>query len=247
MKKSNWLMLALFAALAAGLRSWENRVGFDEAGLPVRSLPGVALPVALLAAAVYFTVAARRLPAGRGTAGDLSACFRFQRNTAAVACAVAGAFLVMLGAAASLIRGTDTGPALLLPVCFAAAALCVLYTAFALYRGIGVHEAALLIPVAVLAVHLIFLYRADASDPVLAHIYVEILAVVMLTFSSLERAAFAFRNGSPRLWLPAGALSVILASAAAVTGGLSTAALLGGCALVETGFLASAAFDTSLP
>ena len=124
-----------------------------------------------------------------------------------------------------------------------AAALCLLYAVFALYRGAAVQGVALLVPVCALAVYLILLYRADAFDPVLARTCVELLAVAALTFSALERAAFAFRNGSPRVFLPACAMSVVLAlCAAAEGGGFARLALFLGGALVEAGFLLAAEF-----
>ena len=238
MKKSNWLILMLFAVAAAGLRVWQGLSGFDEAGLAIRgSLPGILLPAVLALAAAYFILSARSLPA-RGTARGLTETFRFEG--ASSACAVTGAFLILVGAAASVMSGGRSTQTLLLAVFAMAAAVCLLYAAFALYRGNEVQGVALLVPVCCLVVYLVFLYRADASDPVLARIYVEILAAALLTVGSLELAAFAYRAGSPRVYVPVNALAVILAvTAAAERQSLASLLLFTGCALIALGFLAA--------
>ncbi len=237
MKKSNWLALAIFAAAAIGLRVWQLQTGFEETGLARGgNLPGLLLPLVLVAAGVYFVVAARRLPARRNAAGGISDCYAAE-NAAALACTVAGVFLVCIGAALNalgfeLLR-------VLLAVFAVAAAVSVLCVVFALRRGSVVQGVALLVPVCALIVYLILLYRADAADPVLARAYVEILAVAALTFSALERAAFAFLDGAPRICVPAGAVAALLAlTAAAERQSLPSVLLFVGCALAEIGFLA---------
>ena len=245
MKKTSWIALILFSAAAAALRAVQCRTGFDESGLPAGGVPlRAAVPCVLLLAAAYFVLSARGLSANRGACGGLSENFHFSGNTAAAACAITGAFLVMAGAAASAAgRGSLRQGALVLAVVGAAGAVCVLYAVFALYRDGGARGTAQLVPVCALVVYLIFLYRADASDPVLAGVYVELLALAALTYSALERAAFAFQNGAPRLYLPVGALSVVLAlAAAAECRSLAAVLLLAGCAFVELGFLAAAEF-----
>ena len=242
MKRSKWLILARVAAAAAGLRAWQAVTGFEGSGLPVRgNLPGVLLPILLTLAVLYFLFAARGLPS-RKDRGELEDCFRFQ-NMPAVFCAVSGAFLVMAGAALAAVSHMAL-LLLLLSVFGVAAAVSVLATVFALYRGSETSGVALLVPVWALIVYLIVLYRAEATDPVIARVYVNILAVAALTFSALERAAFAFRDGSPRVWLPACAMAAILSlAAAAERRGLASALFFIGCALVELAFLAAAEFD----
>jgi len=239
MKKSNWLLLALSAVSAVLLRVWQNRTGFEESGLAIRgNLPGILLPVVLAAAAAYFIVSLRALP--KRCEEPLSARFRFRGNLAAVFCAVAGAFLVMSGAALSIV--SRSGRVEVLLALFAiAAAVCVLGTVFALSRGGEASGLALLVPVCALLVYLIYGYRANASEPVLARIYIAILAGCALTLSSLKRVAFAYRDGTPRSFAVTGAMAVILALAAAADGtGLSAAMLFAGCAAIELGFLAAA-------
>lgn len=241
----NKLAAVSAAALAAAvLRAAQWRTGFDEAGLAVKgNLPGMLLPAVLILTAAYAAFSARKLPAKRGETGDLAGGFCFAGNMPAVLCAVAGVFLVVFGAALRLLGGA--APADFLLGMFAVvAALCVLYAVFALYRGNEVQGVALLVPVCCLVVYMIFLYRADASDPVLARIYIEILAVALLTYAALERAAFAFRGGSPRAYRIAGAMACVLAAAAAGEfKSPSATLLLVGCALTELGFLCAAELE----
>ena len=242
MKKISWAALIVFSAAAAALRALQCRTGFDEAGLPVGGvLLRAAVPGVLLLAAAYFVLAARRLSAKRGDCGRFSENFHFSGDTTAAACAIIGVFLVMAGAAASVLgRGSLRQGALVLAMAAAAGAVCTLGGVFVLYRGVDARGTMQLIPVCSLVIYLVFLYRADASDPVLAGIYVELLALAALTYSALERVAFAFRNGAPRLCFSAGALSVVLAlTAAAECRSLAAALLFAGCAFMELGFLAA--------
>lgn len=242
MKKKQWLLLALFAALSAILRILQNATGFDDSGLAVRgNLPGLLLPIVLVMAAGGFFWTTRELPTRRGAAKGLSDSFRFD-DTFALTGAVSGAFLICGSAVLTLAGYGASGMALLTPLAVVSG-VCLLYTVFTLYRGGEPQGLALLAPVCCLAVYLVFLYRADASDPVLARIYIEILTVAALAFSSLERAAFSYRDGAPRFYVIASALAVILAVTAAAGGqSLASAALFAGCALIELGFLASATF-----
>lgn len=243
MKKTSWIALMAFSAAAAALRALQCRTGFDEAGLPAGGAAlRVAVPCVLLLAAAYFVLASRALPAKRGTCGGLAESFCFSGNTTAAACVIAGAFLVMAGAAASAVgRGSPLRS--VLAVVGAAGAVCTICAVFALYRDGEARGTLLLVPACSLVVYLIFLYRADASDPVLAGVYVELLALAALTYSALERAAFAFRNGAPRLCFSVGALSVVLAlAAAAECRSLAAVLLFAGCAFAELGFLAAAGF-----
>lgn len=246
MKKTSWAALILFSAASAALRALQCRTGFDGAGLPVGSaMLRAGVPCVLLLAAAYFVLAARVLPAKRGECGSIAENFHFSGNAAAAAYAIAGAFLVMAGVVAlALGRGSLRQGALALAAAGAVGGACALGTVFVLYRDVDVRGTVLLIPVCSLVVYLIFLYRADASDPVLAGIYVEILALAALTYSALERAAFAFRNGSPRLYFSVSALSVMLAvTAAAECRSVAAVLLFAGCAFVELGFLAAAEFN----
>ena len=243
MKKTNWLTLAGFAVAAALLRVLQDLTGFEESGLAKRgNLPGVLLVLVLISAAAYFFAVSRRLPARREGA-DLAGNFAFE-GMAAVFCVVAGAFLVMVSGVASVIGGSGALKTLLLAIFAIAAGVGMLYAAFALYRGGETPGLALLIPVCALIAHFIVLYRVNSSDPVLARIYVETLAVAGLMLAAVELAAFAFRIGSPRMWLPVTATAVVLSlTVAADRQSLASLVLYVGSALIGLGFLASARFE----
>lgn len=245
MKKTTWLVWSCFAAAAVGLRAWQTLAGYEESGLARQGfLPGALLPLVLLAAAACLALSARSLPGRRDDVLRLAADFRFEGNMPAVLCGVTGSFLVMLGGGLYAVNAAGAAAKLLLALFAVFAAACALYVVFALARRNEAQSIALLAPVCALIVFLVFVYRADASNPVLARTYVEILAVAALTFSATQRAAFAYGDSSPRRYVPVSAMAALLAlTAAAEGGGLARCALLAGCAAVELGFLAAAEFQ----
>jgi len=247
MKKSNWLIWILFTAGAMGLRAWQMLAGFESSGLAKHGfVPGLLLPAVLLAAALLFALRARTLPARRDDVLRLRREFRFADNLPAVLCVVTGSFLVMLSGGLFAVSAAGSVTRLLLALFAAASGACALYVVFALYRGSEAQGIALLVPICALIDFLVYLYRADASDPVLARTYIEILAVAALTLSTTQRAAFVFGGSAPRRYVPVSAVAALLALTAAVEGGgLSRLALLVGCAAVELGFLAAADFEAS--
>ena len=237
MKKTNWLILAAASVAALLLRLWQNASGFESTGLAVPgTAPALLLPALLAVTAVYFVFDARRLPRRGEHGADLAESFVFSRTTALPA-AVSGGLLVLLSGGAQLMgRGSLKGAFLAVPALLGG--LCALYLVMALYRGAAVNEFLPLVPVCALLVYVVFLYRADAADPVLQRIYPEILASAALTLSWLERAAFAYRCGAPRLYLPLNQLALLLSLLAAADLRSPAAALLGaGCALGELAFL----------
>lgn len=240
MKQINRLLPALAAIPMVLLRVLQNRTGFDDAGLSIPgNFPGIALRVLLIGIVVFFIIAYRAQPSRRSERAALSETFRFEGNSFAVSCAVAGSFLLFFAGVGTLVGYGSLHTVLLAPLAVTSA-LCLLYAVFGLYRGNTVQGIALLAPVCSLVVYLILLYRADASNPVLAQIYMEVLAAAALTYTALELAAFAFRDGSRRGWLTMASLSVILAFTAAADGGSpARAAFFVGSALVALGFLAA--------
>lgn len=243
MKKTNWLMLAGFVVAAVLLRILQDLTGFEESGLAKRgNLPSVLLVLVLISAAAYFFAVSRRLPARREGI-DLAGNFAFQ-NMTAVFCAVTGSFLVMVSGVASVIGGSGALKTLLLAIVAIAAGVGMLYAVFALYRGGETPGLALLIPVCALIAYFIYLYRTGYSDPVLARVYVKVLATASLMLSAAELAAFAFCTGSPRVWLPVTAVAVVLSlTMAADRDSLASVLLYVGSALIGIGFLASARFE----
>ena len=242
MKKLTWVLLALSTLAAAGLRILQNQTGFEEGtGLAVRgNLPALLLPPVLALAAACFFWLSRSLPAQRDVTGGMADCFPF-RDTLSLMCAVAGVFLTFAGAVLLLPSG---GTALLLsPLALAGsgARLCVV---FSCRRATEPLSVALLAPALAMALYLIVVYRADAANPVLMRIYVEILALSALTATAIERAAFAYRNGAPRLYVPLSAMGALLALTAATDQkSLPATLLFAGWALIELGFLAEAKFE----
>ena len=243
MKKLNWLLLILFSAAAAFLKILEVRTGFDEAGLPVGGKASLALPLVLIAAAAVFVLPARSYPAQRDLVGGMDEYFDFAETLPVMLC-VLGAFALFASAAASLLFSSRSLLTILLAVFRVAAGASVIYALFALRRGDPISGVVLLTPVYALVLQLIFVYRATAVDPVLAHFYVEILALAALTAGFLEFSAFAFRNGAPRIFLPLAAMAVVLCvCTAAGTRELSSLLFYPGFALISLGYCAAADFS----
>ena len=243
MKKRYWPLLILFSAAAAFLRAEHLRTGFDADGLPQSGcLAALVLPLVLLLAAAVFYLLCRRYPVQRELTGAMEKYFRFG-STASVMLVVLGAFALIAAAVLSLLSPWRTLLSMLLSVFWFACAAAVLYVLFALRRGTAFSGVALLTPVCALALQTAVSYRSSAADPVLGHLYIEILALSALTVSFLELAAFAFRNGAPRLYLPLSALSVILcACMLAEQRSLVSMAFYAGFAFILLGFCAAADF-----
>ena len=243
MKKLNALLLILFSAAAALLRILEVRTGFDDAGLPVGGFASLALPLVLIAAAAIFVLLARSYPAQRDLSGGMDEYFDFSETLPVMLC-VLGAFALFASAAASLLFSSRSLLTILLAVFRVAAGVSVIYALFALRRGDSLSGVVLLTPVYALVLQLIFVYRATAVDPVLAHFYPEILALAALTAGFLEFSAFAFRNGAPRVFVPLAAMAVVLCvCTAAGTRELSSLLAYPGFALILLGYCAAADFS----
>ena len=243
MKTLNWLLLILFSAAAAFLRMLELRTGFDEAGLPVGGTASLTLPLVLIVAAAVFVLLARSYPAQRDLSGGMDEYFDFSEALPVMLC-VLGAFALFASAAASLLFSSRTLLTILLAVFRIAAGASVIYALFMLRRGESLSGVVLLTPVYALVLQLIFVYRATAVDPILAHFYVEILALAALAAAFLEYSAFAFRNGAPRIFVPLAAMAVVLCVCTAVgTQELSSLSFYLGFALILLGYCAAADFS----
>ena len=236
-------LLILFSAAASFLRILDLRTGFDDALLPVGGKASLALPLVLAAAAAVFVLLARSYPAQRDLGGSIGEYFDFTETLSVMLC-VLGAFALFAGAVLSVITPLHTASAVLLSVLQLVAGVSVIYTLYVLRRGDTPAGAVLLTPVYALVLRLIFVYRATAADPVLAHFYIEILALAALTAAFLEFSAFSFRNGAPRLFVPLTAMAVILCFCTAA-GAREPAPLLlySGFALILLGYCAAADFS----
>lgn len=242
MKKLNWLLI-LFSAAAVFLRILALRTGFDDALLPIGGAASLALPLVLIAAAVVFVLLARSYPAQRDLSGSIGEYFDFAETLPVMLCVI-GAFALFASAAVSLLFSSRTLLTILLAVFRFAAGASVIYALFALRRGEPLPGVVLLTPVYALVLQLIFVYRATAVDPVLAHFYPEILALAALTAGFLEFSAFAFRNGAPRIFLPLAAMAVVLCvCTAAGTQELPSLLFYPGFALILLGYCAAADFS----
>ena len=243
MKKLDAVLLILWSAAAALLRIFALRTGFDDEGLPVGGKASLALPLVLIAAAAIFVLLARSYPAQRDLSGGMDEYFDFASTLPVMLC-VLGAFALFASAAASLLLPSRTLLTILLAVFRFAAGASVIYVLFALRRGESLSGVVLLTPVYALVLQLIFVYRATAVDPVLAHFYVEILALAALAAAFLEYSAFTFRNGAPRIFVPLAAMAVVLCvCTAAGTRELSSLLFYPGFALILLGYCAAADFS----
>ena len=209
MKKAFWPLLFVFSASAAALRFWEVRHHFDPlTGLVVpAAVPLWLLPVLLVLAAACFFLMARRAAyktpedgvpfsfsgsaaAAAMTAGSFLLAFSAVLSFRASGMRLLSVLLLLFALASAaayfacvllLRRGKRFGGGLLLiPACFAAVELVMLYR------------------------------TRYGSDPVLAGFYPEVLALALLCITALAFSAFWFESGKPRLFLPAAAMSVVL-------------------------------------
>lgn len=212
MKTIQWLLLLPCAVGAVVFRRW-MLFSFDEAGLPLPlSARTLALPALLCAAALVYALSARRLPAQRTLCAEMGSYFRFSPLT--LTAVVGACFLLVLGEGFSLVRGEMTTAALVSAGLMAAGALCLLAAAAAMRKGKEFSGLLLLVPVCALVLRLIFFYREHTADPVLRDYYIELLALAAMTLFLLEFAAFAFRGGAPRLFVPLGFVTALLCAAA---------------------------------
>lgn len=234
-------LLPVFGAAAMVLRFFQMQNGFDADGLALRGYAvGMILPAVLLAAALFYLISSWKLSE---RSGGFAGNFRID-GAAGLVFGAAGAFLILASSALSAVYAAGDTLTLLLAAFGCASALCLLAVLLCLYKSRGVPGIALLVPVCCLTLRLIFLYRTDAADPVLARTYVELLTFAALTLAHLLRASFAFGSGAPRLYLPVSAMAVILGLAAETESpALPTLLLYAGFVLVELAFLLGADFE----
>lgn len=246
MKILQWVLLIPFVVLAyfARMQLWGT---FDAEGMPLPlSLASLAMPALLAVAVVVFFLLARRLPAQRELCADMGSYFSF--NTITLLGAVGGAFLYVLALALELVGGKAGKLELLTGALLAVGAVCLIAALATLRKERDFPGVVLLVPVCALVLRVILFYREHTADPVLRDYYVELLALAAMTVFLLEFAAFAFRGGAPRLFVPLGEVCVILcaaAIAAARLGCLDTAdlAFYGGSFFLTLGLLGAADFE----
>ena len=241
---------ALLFSLAAGaaclaLRLLQNHIGFEaDTRLPVPgSLPALLLPLLLLLSAAALILLTRRLP--RSTEAPFSAQFG-GADAKCLTLTVLGCFLVGLSGVWELLRavsgglsmvasaGSGTSGAIMGVLSIAAAA--GLFCGLLACRKETVSPLPLLaVPVSLL-IRLVFVYRLDSVDPVLAHYYPELLGLMALILGSYRLSGFTVKAGNPRLFTLYTGLSVICSLTLLADGITPAACLTLGGAAALAGF-----------
>lgn len=242
-----WALLLPFTAGACLFRRW-MLTAFDAEGLPLPlAAESLAMPALLVAAALVYALLARSLPAQRTLCAEMSSYFPFGNVTLT---AVVGACLLYLAELGLSLANGAALTALLPEGLLAVGVVCLLAAVAALRKRKEFPGVILLVPVCALVLRLIFFYREHTADPFLRDYYVELLALAALTLFLLEFAAFAFRGGAPRLFVPLGYITFILCAASLasvqlpdVGASLGDMIFYGAGALLTLGLLGAADFD----
>ena len=264
--KNVFLVTAVGSVLALALRLWQQLAGFEaDTGLAVPGHPaGIALAVALVVTAAVLVVLSRRLP-GEKDARAFGQAFSTE-SAGRLTVIVMGVFLMAAGGALQVLFALMGGglqsvmqesgmmvavvwmgevspkEVLILGILAIASAVC-LFPAVAACRRRGERQDGsvdgnlLLVPVMLLVVRLVMLYRINSVDPVLQAYYVELLAVVFVTLALYQLAGFAFGQGSLRWYSVCSGLAVVLCAATLADGhDVSGTLFYAGCALSVLGF-----------
>lgn len=264
--KNVFLVTAVGGVLALALRLWQQLAGFEaDTGLAVPGHPaGIALAVVLAATAGVLVALSRRLP-GQKDERAFERAFSTE-SVGVLTVVIMGIFLMAAGGALQVLFALMGGglqgvlqesgmmmavvwmgeasprEVLLLGVLAVVSAVC-LFPAAAACRCHGdrpsraVNGNLLLVPVMLLVVRLVMLYRINSVDPVLQAYYVELLAVVFVTLALYQLAGFAFGQGSLRWYSVCGGLAVVLCAATLADGhDISGTLFYAGCALSVLGF-----------
>lgn len=213
MKTSDRLVTLVLLLAAPAVRWLELKTQLDANGLSTGGVPYL-VPL-LVAAASIFLYSARRLPARDTVSADPAGIFRFDGQLTLTA-GIAGAFLLLVGAALRVLLFGGGSVNVLLALFLAFSGAAMLYVLVSLRRGGSFLPPALLVPVCCLVAQLILTYRENARDSMLIHFYVRILALAALCLAALYLAAFAYRCGSPRTFAVAARAAAVLTAAACV-------------------------------
>ena len=237
MKNFFWRVGRLWCAgiILLLLRLTQNRSGFDPAtGLSIHSLPGAAALVILgLCAAAELALSFRN----HGEKSEFRA--QFAPPEKELLAAVLGSLLLAAGGILLALQGFQTGD-------IAAGAAGVLAVAagagvLLLNRGAragGELSVLLLIPAMLFAVfYVLAVYLPAEDDPVFMRYYLPVLTAAMVAYAFSELAGFLRKESSPRGFLFAGDLTVVLCLMAIADGTLAQALLLAGCALILSVYL----------
>lgn len=227
--------LWLQGLLLLALRFWQDRAGFDpDTGLAVPSLPGKLMVGCLVLFAAVELVRAVRLPCKSGAPGA------FAPPDKSLMAAVAGCLLLaggggLMAATAVTARGWLALAAGIAAVLTAAGLLVLIKKA----RGGDALSVMPVLPAMLFAVLLVLaVYRPRDCDPLLARIYLPVLAAAMVAYAFYHLAGFLRGDSGARTFVPTADLAVMLSLAAIADGdSLALRLVYGGCALVLTVFL----------
>ena len=224
--------LLLFA-----LRLVQNRTGFDpETGLSLPSVPGTVLAAALVVCAVAEAVLSLRLSGEQARFTDQFALPERELPLMVVGCFLisAGGVLLLLGALPQ--QGIAAMTAGLLAVAAGGGFLLLLRQV----RAGGEPSVFYALPSMFFAVFFVLaVYLPEESNPVLARFYVPVLAAALTAYAFSHLAGFLRRESSPRSFVRAADLAVLLCLAALADALAQPCYLLlyGGCALLLSMFL----------
>ena len=217
------------------LRLTQNRSGFDPAtGLSVPSLPGmIALVILALCAAGEFALSFRN------SKEKTAFCAQFAPPEQELLAAVLGSLLLAAGGillALQGFRGGDiaAGAAGVLAMAAGAGVLVLNRKA----RAGGELSVAALIPAMLFAVfYVLAVYLPAEDDPVFMRYYLPVLTASMIAYAFSELAGFLRTDSSPRGFIFAGDLTVVLCLMSIADGSLARMLLFAGCALVLSVYL----------
>lgn len=217
------------------LRLSQNRGGFDPVtGLSVPSLPGVLALVILALCAAGEAALSLRNHKEKSAFTD-----QFAPPDRELLAAVPGSLLLAAGGIVLALQGFQTGDiaagaAGLLAMAAGAGVLVLNRRA----RSGGTLSVLLLIPAMLFAVfYVLAVYLPVEDDPVFMRYYLPVLTSAMIAYTFSELAGFLRRESSPRGFIFAGDLSVVLCVMSLADGSLARVLLLAGCALVISVYL----------
>ena len=217
------------------LRLAQNRGGFEPAtGLSVRSLPGM-MALALLAACAAVELALSFRNHREKSGFDA----QFAPPDKELLAAVLGSLLLAAGGILLALQGFRTGD-----VAGGAAGVLALGAGagvLLLNRGAragGELSVLMLLPAMLFAVFFVLaVYLPVEDDPVFMRYYLPVLTAAMIAYAFSELAGFLRKESSPRGFIFAGDMTVVLCLMSIADGGLARVLLFAGCALVISVYL----------
>lgn len=233
MKEKIYLALPLATGALGFLSRWaELRLGFDGAtGLATGHIVSTLLPLYLAAAAVLYLAAAWRRGGGKE---GLSAGFETPQGVLPVL--LAGVLLTLAGGGLMMARALQGDVVDLLLGALSAVSGCAMFAAVWQWRRETAPGNLLLAPVLQYVVWLLLTYKDYADYPVTARFYTEVLALAALALAAYQAGAFAFGQGSRRMFAFSAAMAVTLGCTALADGvSLPLRLLYGGAVLQVCG------------